>query len=327
LRFIDEVVIRIRSGKGGDGIISFHRARSVPKGGPDGGNGGRGGDVIIRAISQLSTLEDAALRGTYHADNGRAGQGSRKKGQNGRNLVLKVPMGTLVWDAEDNRLLTDLIDNNQEFVAASGGKGGLGNVRFASPRNRAPRKCSEGQPGVERQIRLELKLIADVGLVGRPNVGKSTLLTALSRAKPRIAAYPFSTLRPALGIITYGVYRRFVMADIPGLAEGARHGRGLGHRFLRHIERTSLLVILIESTEPDYQSAYDRLIEELEGCSSELVALPRIVVMSKSDLVKEGDEPTSFPFDLEVSGMTGAGLVELVELIANRLERPEAVKN
>ncbi len=327
MRFIDEVVIRIRSGKGGDGIISFHRARSVPKGGPDGGNGGRGGDVIIRATSQLSTLEDAALRGSYRAENGRTGQGSRKKGRNGRNLVLKVPMGTLVWDAEDNRLLTDLIDDSQEFVAASGGKGGLGNVRFVSPRNRAPRKCSKGQPGVERQLRLELKLIADVGLVGRPNVGKSTLLTALSRAKPRIAAYPFSTLKPALGIITYGVYHRFVMADIPGLAEGARHGRGLGHRFLRHIERTRLLVILIEATEPDYQSACDQLIEELDGCSRELTALPRIVVMSKSDLVKEGDETTSFHFDLEVSGLTGAGLVDLVELIANRLERPEAVKN
>ncbi len=318
LRFIDEVVIRICAGRGGDGVISFHRAKYQPKGGPDGGDGGRGGDVIIQASSQLWTLEDTTLRGVYRAENGCPGQGGKRSGRAGKDVVLRVPVGTLVWDADNDQLLADITEDKQEFKVAIGGEGGRGNSRFATPRNRTPRKCTPGKPGEEKRIKLELKLLADVGLVGRPNAGKSTMLAALTRARPNIADYPFSTLSPALGIVPYGVYQRFVLADIPGLAEGAGEGRGLGHRFLRHIERTKLLVILIEVPEPDHSQAYNQLMKGLDGYSQELSELPRILVLSKSDLHGD-DNMIDFPFDLEVSSVTGDGLDDLVEMIAERL--------
>jgi len=318
LRFIDEVEISVCAGRGGDGVISFHRAKYLPKGGPDGGDGGRGGDVIIGASSQLWTLEDTTLRGVYRAENGRSGQGGKRSGRAGKDVVLRVPVGTLVWDADNDQLLADITEDKQEFKVAIGGKGGRGNSRFATPRNRTPRKCTPGKPGEEKRIRLELKLLADVGLVGRPNAGKSTLLAALTRARPNIADYPFSTQSPALGIVTYGVYQRFVMADIPGLAEGAGEGRGLGHRFLRHIERTKLLVILIEAPDKDHHQAYNQLMDELDGYSEELSRLPRILVMSKSDLPCD-DNKTDLSFDLEVSSVTGDGLDDLVEMVAERL--------
>lgn len=319
MRFIDEVEIKVRAGKGGNGAVSFHRAPFAPKGGPDGGDGGSGGNVIIQTSIQLSTLEEAAMRRTYRAENGRPGERNKRSGRTGKDILLKVPLGTVVRDAEDNAILVDMTKDKQEFVVARGGRGGRGNARFATSRDRAPRRCEAGQPGEERSVKLELKLLADAGLIGRPNAGKSTLLAALSRAKPLIAEFPFSTLSPALGVVHYRVYQRFVIADIPGLMEGARDGRGLGHQFLRHIERTRLLVFLIEATEPDYQKAYDQLVGELEGFSDEFNQLPAVVVMSKSDLLNSAGNSYSFPFDLILSSVTGEGLPELIDLIADRL--------
>lgn len=317
----------MRAGKGGNGIVSFHRAPFVSKGGPDGGDGGSGGNVVFRASAQLSTLEDVTLHRFYRAENGRPGQGGKKSGRSGRDITLKVPVGTLVLDVKNDRLLVDLTTDKQEFVVARGGIGGRGNSRFATPRNRTPRRCDPGLAGEERKIRMELKLIADVGLVGKPNAGKSTLLSVLTRAKPRIDAYPFSTLKPSLGIVPYGVYQRFVMADIPGLAEGARHGRGLGHQFLRHIQRTRLLIIMIEATEENYQEAFNQLIEELDGFSDELSDIPRIVVISKSDLLESDKLKTDFSFEMKISSISGEGLEKLVETIAERLNLVQEVRS
>ena len=321
MRFIDEMVIRIAAGSGGNGSVSFHRTRYLPKGGPDGGDGGHGGSVILRASAQLSTLQDTTLKSKIQAQNGAPGLGGKKHGKAGKDTILLVPVGTMVWDldGEEERFLADLSETGAEFVIAKGGRGGYGNTRFATPTNRAPRKAIPGKPGEQRTVRLELKLLADVGLVGRPNAGKSTLLAKLTRAKPHIGDYPFSTLSPALGVVPYGFYQRFVLADLPGLAEGARDGRGLGHQFLRHIERTRLLVIMIEATESDYRKAYDQLIEELEGYGSALTSLPRLIIMSKSDLNGEEQGTVDFPFDLKVSSVTGEGLEQLVELMAGRL--------
>lgn len=327
MRFIDEVEIRIRAGKGGNGIVSFHRAAFVRKGGPDGGDGGRGGNVIFRASAQLSTLEDVTLHHFYRGENGRPGQGGKKSGRSGKDITLKVPVGTLVWDVENDRLLVDLTVDKQEFIVARGGRGGRGNSRFATSRNRTPRRCDPGLEGDELRIRMELKLIADVGLVGKPNAGKSTLLSVLTRAKPRIDAFPFSTLKPSLGIVPYGVYQRFVMADIPGLAEGARHGKGLGHQFLRHIQRTRLLIILVEATEENYREAFDQLVKELDGFSDELSDIQKIVVMSKSDLLEPDRAKTDFPFEMKISSISGEGLKELVDLIAERLGLVQEVKS
>ncbi len=317
LKFIDEAVITVRGGKGGDGALSFIRLRYVPKGGPDGGNGGRGGDVILRASSQLGTLQDITLNRMYRADNGRPGEGSRRAGRSGKDLILDLPMGTVVWDVEKKIPLADLSEEGEKFIVAKGGRGGRGNRSYATSRNRAPREFEQGIQGEEVRISLELKLIADVGLVGRPNAGKSTLLAALTAAHPVIGDYPFSTLTPALGVVQIGIYQRIVIADIPGLAERAHEGRGLGHRFLRHIERTRLIVMLIEATETDYKQSIDNLLGELAQFNPDLVKVPRIVILSKADLL---EEPVSTDqLDCVVSSVSGQGLDELVKVLAAKL--------
>jgi len=326
-QFIDHAVVIVKGGNGGDGSTSFYRAAYVPKGGPDGGNGGRGGDVIFRASPQLATLEDFALKRSYVGESGKAGSSDRKAGKSAKDIYVDMPVGTIIYDDETGDILADLTEPGEIFMAAKGGRGGRGNVNFATSTNRTPQKAEEGRRGKERRLRLELKLLADVGLLGRPNAGKSTLLSALTRATPRIADYPFSTLTPNLGVVPVGGYQRFVMADIPGVIEGASEGKGLGHFFLRHIERTRLIVVLIETPELDYRQAYKGLVAELENFSDELAALPRLIVRSKCDLPKPPGRKGKMHFDMVLSGVSGEGLDEFVAAIAARLgiisEMPE----
>ncbi len=328
MRFIDEAIVTVSAGKGGDGLASFRRAPFEPKGGPDGGDGGRGGDVIFKATAQISTLADFTSRRHIRAQNGAAGQGSRKHGRKGENVVVEVPVGTVVYETSAGSILADLIDEGQSVVIVNGGRGGRGNVHFATPTNRSPRKAETGKPGESLHLRLDLKLLADVGLVGRPNAGKSTLLAALSAARPKIGDFPFTTLEPGLGVVAYGAYQRFVVADIPGLAEGAAQGRGLGHQFLRHIERTRLIVMMIETPDPDYKATYQGLLKEMNDFSPNLPTLPRLNVRSKADLpmLESSGKCVDFPFDLTISAVTGQGLPELIEIMGARLGLiPESV--
>ncbi len=283
--FVDEAKIFVKAGKGGDGAVAFRREKYVPKGGPAGGNGGKGGDVIFVADENLMTLLDFNYKRKYVAEDGKPGGNSLKDGKNGENVYIKVPVGTIIKDAETNETLADLTENGETFVAAKGGKGGKGNANFATPTNQTPRYAEDGKPGEERRIKLELKLIADVGLVGFPNAGKSTLISVISAARPKIADYPFTTLQPNLGIVRYKDYKSFAVADIPGIIEGAHEGKGLGLKFLRHIERTKILLILIDVTEEDYQTAYDTLMRELENYSEKLAAKEKLLAFTKIDLI------------------------------------------
>ncbi|MEJ2543959.1 MAG: GTPase ObgE [Calditrichaceae bacterium] len=285
--FIDYVKIRVKSGQGGSGCTSFHREKFIDKGGPDGGDGGRGGSVILKANHQLRTLQDFTYRREYAAKRGQHGMGSNKHGKSGANIMLEVPVGTVVKDAESGDILVDIINDGQEFVVAKGGKGGRGNARFATPTHRSPREWEVGDPGEDRLIELELKLIADIGLVGLPNAGKSTLLSVISSAKPKIAGYPFTTLQPNLGIVRWQDFNSFVVADIPGLIEGAHEGKGLGHQFLRHIERTRALAYLIDVSDEDPQSTFDTLYNELINYSKVLVQKPAIIVITKIDMLNK----------------------------------------
>lgn len=321
--FLDESRIQVRAGGGGNGCISFRREKYVPFGGPNGGDGGRGGHVILLADPQIQTLFDIGTVRTFRAERGEHGQGSQCTGRMGEDLVVRVPLGTLVKDSEGN-LLADLTEAGTEWVAARGGKGGLGNQHFASARNQAPRKCTPGQPGEERDLFLELKLVADVGLVGYPNAGKSSLLAALSHAHPRISDYPFTTLGPSLGIVPAHDGSSFVMADIPGLIEGAAEGKGLGHQFLRHIERTRVLLFLVDPWDPRAEDETDAqraqrvrdaikvLRGELEKYHPRLLAKPWLVAVNKCDLgqpVQVSDLPRTF----FVSAQARTGLKPLVD--------------
>ncbi len=319
--FADRASIHVVGGHGGSGCVSFRREKYVPKGGPDGGDGGDGASVILTSDAHLRTLLDFQSRTLFRAPAGAHGSGNQRSGKSGEDLVVPVPLGTLVIDEETGATLADLLEPGATFVAARGGRGGRGNARFATPTNQAPRTAQPGTEGEERRVRLELRLIADLGLVGLPNVGKSTLLARLSAARPKIADYPFTTLEPHLGLVRIEAERSFVMADLPGLIEGAHSGKGLGHEFLRHIWRTRILLILIDSLSPDPARDLGVLMGELRQYNEELVRKPMIVALSRSDLVPSGptEEP---PFPIggarwggAISGVTGQGTKDLLERI------------
>jgi GTPase len=287
--FIDRVVVRIAAGTGGSGATSFRREKFVPQGGPDGGDGGAGGNVYLRADSNLTTLLDYTYRDRWAAERGQHGEGNNKTGRGGSDIVMPVPPGTVVLDAETQTPLGEVLEHGQQILIAKAGRGGKGNAFFATPTHQSPREWQPGEEGEERQVILELKLIADVGLVGAPNAGKSTLLSVISAARPKIAAYPFTTLSPNLGVVPMSDHRSFVVADIPGIIEGASAGKGLGFQFLRHIERTRILAFIIPIDAMDWQAEYDQLRTEITTYSTELAATPHFVVFSKLDLMGEDD--------------------------------------
>lgn len=287
---IDYAKIYVKAGDGGDGAVAFRREKFVPKGGPSGGNGGNGGNIIFVADGNLSTLLDFKYKRKIVAEDGVAGGKSLKDGRAGKDVIIKVPPGTVVKDAESGKVLLDLDEVGKEVVLLKGGSGGKGNSNFATPTNQTPRYAQPGKAGKEMDIILELKLIADIGLVGFPNAGKSTLISVVSAARPKIADYPFTTLEPNLGIVKYKDYKTFVIADIPGIIEGAHAGKGLGHKFLKHIERTKILLILIESTVEDPQKEFDVLMKELSEFSEVLREKTKVIAFTKSDLLGEDDK-------------------------------------
>ncbi len=289
--FIDRVIVRVMAGNGGSGIVSFRREKFTPMGGPDGGDGGKGGDVIIRADNNLSTLLDYTYRDAWQAESGAHGSGSNKTGRSGEDIVLPVPPGTVVRNHGTSEVLAEVLENGDSFVVAHGGRGGKGNTWFATSIHRSPREWQPGEDGESLTLELELKLIADVGLVGQPNAGKSTLLSVISAATPKIGDYPFTTLAPNLGVVQLSDSRTFVVADIPGIIEGAHEGKGLGLQFLRHIERTRLLAFLVPIDALDWQVEYDQLRHEIATYSSELGAKPHCVVFTKMDLLGEDEPP------------------------------------
>lgn len=317
MRFADYAKIYVTAGNGGRGSLHFRREKYVPKGGPDGGDGGKGGDIKLKGNAQMSTLLDLRYRKYIKAKHGEDGAKSRKTGADGADEVLEVPLGTVAYDAETKQHLGEITDDGQELVIALGGKGGLGNWHFRSSTNQTPQYAQEGLPGEERVIELELKLIADVGLVGFPNAGKSTLLAALSQARPKIADYPFTTLEPNLGVVQFSDYRSFVMADIPGIIEEAHAGKGLGIQFLRHIERNNVLLFMVSATS-DVEHEYEALKNELRAFRSDLLDKPRVLAITKMDL-KEGFKlDKEFHFDdkipvIPISAATGFGIDQLRE--------------
>jgi GTP-binding protein len=334
--FVDEIDIFVKGGDGGAGCVSFRREKYVPRGGPDGGDGGDGGSVYLEADPALTTLLDFHYQRHYHAERGQHGEGSNRSGAAGDDRVLRVPLGTVVRDRDTGEVLGDLTEPGQRVLAIRGARGGRGNARFASSTNQAPRRADLGRPGPERWLHLELKLLADVGVIGVPNAGKSTLVSRLSAAKPKIADYPFTTLAPTLGIVRADADRSFVIADLPGLIPGAADGKGLGHQFLRHTERTRLLVHLLDpdpNTGRDIGDDLDSVNGELAAYSPELARRPQVVAVNKADLL-DGAPPETLaavegvrrrcaeagqPF-LVISAATGRGLTDLVRAIAARLD-------
>jgi GTPase len=313
--FIDRVIVRVTAGPGGSGISSFRREKFAPLGGPDGGDGGKGGDVIIRGDNNLATLLDFTYRDSWEAERGLHGSGSNKTGASGEDIVLPVPPGTVVRDQATGEILGEVLESGDEFRVAKGGRGGKGNAWFATSVHRSPREWQPGEDGESRTLELELKLIADVGLVGQPNAGKSTLLSVISAARPKIADYPFTTLAPNLGVVQMSDHRTFVVADIPGIIEGAHEGKGLGLQFLRHIERTRLLAFLIPIDSDDWQAEYDALRLEIEQYSEELAAKPHCVVFTKMDLLGDDEAPPiDAPDAFGVYAISGAARTGLEEL-------------
>ncbi len=326
--FVDRVEIDVQAGDGGHGCASFRRERYIPRGGPDGGNGGHGGSVLVRAREGVNNLANLAQRRRWRAESGRAGQGSNRHGRRGEDLILEVPPGTLVRDAEQDFVLKDLAAVGDTVTAARGGKGGWGNTHFKSATNRAPREALPGEPGESRRLILELKLIADVGLLGKPNAGKSTLLSRLTRARPEIAAYPFTTKTPHLGIVQVSLDQFFVLADIPGLIEGAHRGAGLGHEFLRHVERTRVLVHLVEPMPMDGTDPIENYLairHELAEYDPCLAERPEIVAVSKAELPEAAEvhrrlrEQLGRPV-LLISAVTGQDLNRLIGAVSECLQ-------
>ncbi|MFA6541331.1 MAG: GTPase ObgE [Bacteroidota bacterium] len=308
--FIDSAKIFVKSGKGGDGIIHWRREKFVPKGGPDGGNGGVGGDVIICADKQINTLLDFRYTKRFIAKPGNNGEGANKEGRSAEYVAVKVPVGTIIRNAETGELLADLTEDGEEIVIAKGGRGGKGNWVFRSPTNQAPRVCTPGEPGQEFWLDLELKLLADIGLVGLPNAGKSTLISTISAAKPKIADYPFTTLVPNLGMVYFKEEKSFVVADIPGLIEGAHEGKGLGIQFLKHIERTKALLYLIDCTSGDIKADYKVLVNELKAFDKNLPKKKNIVAITKMDIAdkerRKELEKVKFPKGVSVHFISAA---------------------
>ena len=333
--FLDETVITVTSGDGGRGCVSFRREKYIPKGGPDGGDGGNGGSIIVRATRRLNSLNDYSSRKHLRARNGEPGRGKSQSGKGGEDLIIQVPLGTTLEDPNSNQVIADLVHDDQEIILAQGGKGGKGNQHFATSTNRAPRNAQPGLPGEQRPVRFSLRFLADVGLIGLPNAGKSTLLSRLSMARPKVGSYPFTTLFPNLGIMAPDDERKLVIADIPGLIEGASKGRGLGHRFLKHIERTTLLLHLLDITyQPDHDILEDfyMLRDEMRAYGLSLTQKPQMVVINKMDLYsteyrdlgKLGKSLKELDLDyLPVSALTGEGIEELKRMILEKCEQSQ----
>ena len=320
MTFIDHAVIEVTAGAGGSGAMSFRRAKFVPKGGPDGGDGGRGGSVYIKASPHLSTLLDYTYRAQWKAERGRHGQGSNKTGRSSEDLWLPVPPGTVVFDTATGNQLGEVLSVGDEFLIARGGRGGRGNARFATATHQAPREWQPGESGEHRRVELVLKLIADVGLLGEPNAGKSTLLAVISEARPKIADYPFTTLKPHLGVASLSQSRTLVVADIPGIIEGAHAGRGLGVRFLQHVERTRMIAYLVPVDAPDPQAAYELLRSEVHQYGDELANKPHVVVLTKTDLLPQESATPSIEAPaaravVAISSVAHRGLDELKETL------------
>lgn len=330
--FIDRVKIKIKAGDGGDGVTAFRREKFIPRGGPSGGDGGVGGDVWMESAEGLNTLLHLRYNPEHKAGRGRHGEGSNRYGKDGDDITVRVPVGTQVFDAESEELLFDFTEAGQRYLAAKGGKGGWGNSHFATPTRRAPKFHYTGRPGDERELQLELKLIADVGLVGFPNAGKSTLISVISAAKPKIADYPFTTLEPNLGVVDLGDFRTFVVADIPGLIEGASEGAGLGDRFLRHVERTKLILHLVDVSSisgRDPVEDYEIINHELSNYDAKLGERPQIVVATKLDALDEPERLEELRKRakadgkefLEISSVTNLGVKDLVNKVSRQLDR------
>ena len=324
MKFIDHTTLLVKAGNGGMGCIAFLREKFRPQGGPCGGDGGHGGDIILQVNPQLSTLQDITLKHHYRAENGSNGSGKNRHGRNGKDIIIKVPPGTIIKNSETEQVLKDLTQPNESFVVVKGGNGGFGNARFKTQRNTAPKIANDGQPGEELKIELELKVLADVGLVGFPNVGKSTFISKVSNAQPKIADYPFTTLVPNLGIVKYGDFQSFVMADIPGLIKGASDEKGLGSQFLRHVERTKVLVYLVECNTEDIDADFTTLKNELKKHNPELAERPSLLLLTKIDLIpdeleKEEEISVSIPI-IQISSVTGKNLNEAVQSISKLIQ-------
>lgn len=334
--FVDRVLVKVEAGTGGSGQTSFRREKFAPMGGPDGGDGGRGGDVIVRGDRNLTTLLDYTYRDAWKAERGQHGEGSNRTGRSGEDIVLPVPPGTVVRDAETQEFLGEVMEDGHTILVGKGGRGGKGNSFFVTPTHQSPREWQPGEEGQARTLELELKLIADVGLVGQPNAGKSTLLSVISAARPKIADYPFTTLSPNLGVVPLSDHRSFVVADIPGIIEGASEGKGLGLRFLRHIERTRMLAFMIPIDAEDWQAEFDQLRHEISSYSTELAAKPYCVVFTKLDLlgehyIPEIEAPGAFgKYAISAAGRMGLDVVLDAwwrELLAMRVEAEKPARD